>query len=133
MSLEEAYKNDTLISIEDNIEYNQLKKAPQLWGLLIYRRYFKIEFIDLVRDTVTDKEYLLYRSEEPINDIIEHGIEFTETTFNDVFDYDKAYVDKVKNDFVNINRLAIDYKYSCLEDFLDQYNKLREQYPKRML
>lgn len=133
MSLEEAIKNDTLISIEDNIEYNKLNKAPQLWGLLSHRRYFKIEFIDLVQDTVTDKEYLLFRSEEPVNGIIEHGVEFTETTLNDVYDYDKPFIDKIKNDFANINRVAVDYKYNGLEDFLKQYNELREQYPERML
>ncbi len=133
MSLEEAYKNNTLISIEDNLEYNRLKKATQLWGLLRYRTYFKIEFIDLVRDTTDDKEYLLYRSEEPINGIVEHGVEFTETTLNDVYDYDKGNIDKVRNDFTNINRLAIDYKYSGLEDFLEQYNKLKEEHPERMI
>ncbi len=133
MSLEEAYKNNTLISIEDNLEYNRLKKATQLWGLLRYRTYFKIEFIDLVRDTTTGTEYLLYRSEFPINDILEHGVELGETTFDDVYDYDKGYVDKVKIDFANINRIAIDYKYSGLEEFLEHYNKLKEEHPERMI
>ena len=33
----------------------------------------------------------------------------------------------------NINRLAVDYGYNGLSDFLSQYNDVSNKYPERML
>ncbi len=134
MATLEQWENGELISIKDNIEYNTLKSKPQLYGVQYSNKYFKLELIDLVHGISDhDFQYLIFKSEEEINGKNIHIISVNDGIFNQILDYDKWLLDKIKNDFSNVNRVCVDYGHKGLEDFLETYNKLKDEYPERML
>jgi hypothetical protein len=129
----ELYKKGDLISIKDNFEYNILKDKPELYGTRYANNYFKMKLIDLVKFPDDDVEYIVFETEELINDKTLHISMVEPLTFDQIYDYDVGLVDKTKSHFININRVAIDYGYASLSEFLTRFNELKEKYPERML
>jgi hypothetical protein len=133
MTILEHYENGDLISIKDNLQYNNLKDKPEVYGTRSTNIYFKMKLVDLVKLPDNQFEYIIFKTEERIQDKFIHSIMVGPSTFDLIYDYDVGMVTKMKNHFSNINRFAIDYGYSSLSDFLSQYNSALEKYPERMV
>ena len=111
-----------------------LLKKKQLYGKVRGNRYVPIKFIDLVCESETPNQYcLVFTTDEEISGKTFHMVELIDNVIMEVYDYDKSYIDKLKNDMKNLNRTAIDYGYESIEDFFNQYNKQLEELPERML
>ncbi|RLC45369.1 MAG: hypothetical protein DRH57_08130 [Candidatus Cloacimonadota bacterium] len=132
--IQEAIKNGEMFPIVDNMEYNTLIRRPQLYALIIgaTTRTIKMQLTGLYRG-IDNIEYLTFYTDEEINGQNKHAIEYRSTTFDNIYDYDKVAVDELKNNFRNINRVAKDYGYNSLEDFLKTYNTYMEELPERMI
>jgi len=133
-SVQTSIKNNDMIRITTNAEFNTLSAKPQLYALIKGARTktIKMKLTGLYRDS-EGTEYISFVTEEPINDRTVHNVEFRNETFNDIYDYDIMAVDKAKNDFANINRVAIDRGYAGLDDFLSTYNSMLKELPERMI
>ncbi len=90
--------------------------------------------IDLVyKPENPEIQYIIFATEDEIVGFDLHMTELYNSTFNDIYDYDMGLINKLKSDFQNIDRMARDYGHKSLEDFLDKYNNVRDEYPERIL